>query len=84
MQPAIVLGATHATIKHKSFEGQRLVIVQPLAIDDSADGPPLITVDVLGSRRGDRVMISSDGSYAREATGHPNTPARWSVVGIVD
>ena len=84
MQPARVLGSTHATVKHESFEGQRLVVIQPLSADQSPDGPPLIAIDVLGSRRGDRVMVSSDGTYAREVTNNLNTPARWSVVGIVD
>jgi ethanolamine utilization protein EutN len=84
MQPAHVLGSTHATVKHESFEGQRLVVIQPLAMDDSADGPPLVAIDALGARRGDRVMVSSDGSYAREVTNNVKTPARWSVVGIVD
>jgi ethanolamine utilization protein EutN len=84
MQPAIVLGSTRATIKHESLAAQRLVIVQPLLVDDSADGPPLIAVDPCGSRSGDRVVITSDGSYARVVTGNQNTPARWSVMGIVD
>lgn len=84
MQPAMVLGSTRATIKHESFDGQRLVILQPLLGDESPDGPPLIAVDTCGSRRGDRVMITSDGSYARVITGNQNTPARWSVMGIED
>lgn len=84
MQSARVIGSTHATVKHESFVGQRLVVVQPLLISGSADGPPLITIDALGCRRGDEVMITSDGTYAREVTGHQNTPARWSVVGIID
>jgi ethanolamine utilization protein EutN len=84
MQPAIVLGSTRATVKHESFEGQRLVVVQPLGVGDAADGPPLIAVDALGSRAGDRVMVTSDGSYARVVTGSEATPARWSVMGIMD
>ena len=84
MQPAHVLGSTRATVKHESLEGQRLVIVQPLLVNDSPDGPPLIVVDACGCRRGDRVMITSDGSFARVVTGHDSTPARWSVMGIVD
>ena len=84
MQPALVLGSTHATVKHESFVGQRLVVIQPLGLDESADGPPLIAIDGLGSRKGDHVMITSDGSYAREACGHENTPARWTVIGIID
>ena len=84
MQPARVLGSTHATVKHESFDGQRLVVIQPLMMDESPDGPPLIAVDAFGSRCGDRVMITSDGTYAREVTSNEQTPARWSVVGIVD
>lgn len=84
MQPATVLGSTRATVKHPSFAGQRLVILQPLTHDGAADGPPLIALDSVGSRRGDRVMITSDGSFARQWTGDEATPARWSVIGIVD
>ena len=84
MQSATVLGSTHATVKHESFVGRRLIVIQPLTANDGPDGPPLIAIDRLGARRGDRVMISSDGSYAREATGHDRTPARWTVVGLID
>jgi len=84
MQPAIVLGSARATIKHQSLEGRRLVVLQPTGVDDAPDGPPLIAIDGVGCRKGDRVIATSDGSFARELTKHENTPARWSVVGIVD
>jgi ethanolamine utilization protein EutN len=84
MQPAQVIASTHATVRHESLQGQRLVVLQPLTAGDQADGPPLIALDACGCRRGDRVMITSDGSFARELTGDLRTPARWSVVGIVD
>ena len=29
-------------------------------------------------------MISSDGSEARKMVGDPLSPARWSVLGIID
>ena len=84
MQPALVLGSTHATAKHESLGGKRLVILQPLLANDSADGPPLIAIDSVGCRRGDRVMITSDGSLARDLCIGENSPARWTVMGIVD
>jgi ethanolamine utilization protein EutN len=84
MQTALVLGSTRATVKHESFHGQRLVVLQLLLKDDTADGPPLIAIDALGCRKGDKVMVTSDGSYAREVTKHKSTPARWSVAGILD
>ncbi len=84
MQSATIIGTTRATTKHSSLAGQRLVIIQPLLADDRPDGPPLIALDGFGARKGDRVMVTSDGSYARELTGSKATPARWSVAGIVD
>mgnify|MGYP000574732530 FL=1 len=84
MQTARILGSTRATIKHESLVGQRMAIVQPLMLDETPDGPPLIAIDAFGARRGDRVMLTSDGLHARDVTNHENTPVRWSVMGILD
>jgi ethanolamine utilization protein EutN len=84
MQIAIVLGSARATVKHVSFEGQKLAVLQPVTHAGKNDGAPIIAVDAMGCRKGDRVMITSDGTYAREITKHENTPARWSVMGILD
>ena len=84
MQTALIVGSTHATVKHESLVGQRMVIVQPLMLDETPDGPPLIAIDAFGARRGDRVMLTSDGLYARDITDNDNTPVRWSVMGILD
>ena len=84
MQTARILGTTRASTKHKSLEGRRLVIVQPVRVDGSADGSPLIALDTLGSKRGDLVMITSDALLVRELVGDKNTPARWSVLGNLD
>lgn len=62
-----------------------MVLLQPTTSDAaSTDGPPLLAIDSLGVRRGDRVVITSDGTQARALVGHPRTPARWSVLGVVD
>lgn len=84
MQPAKILGTTNATVQHESFAGMRLVVLQPLGVDGAHDGPPLIAFDQFGARRGDEVMICSDGSYARQACGDENTPGRWTVLGLLD
>ncbi|TWU47176.1 Ethanolamine utilization protein EutN [Rubripirellula tenax] len=84
MQTAIVLGSTRATVKDVSLKGRRLVIVQPLLLNEAADGSPLIALDNLGCRQGDRVLLTSDGTLAREFTNNENTPARWTVMGILD
>lgn len=84
MNTAKVLGHARATTKHESFVGQRFVIAQPLGVDESHDGPPLLILDTLGCRTGDRVVITSDGTSVRDITGVDNCPARWSVCGLID
>ncbi|MGV3484922.1 MAG: EutN/CcmL family microcompartment protein [Planctomycetaceae bacterium] len=84
MQTAKILGTTHATIKHKSLDGCRMVVLQPLLANGSPDGPPLIAIDPHGSRRGDLVMITSDSLLVRSLVNDDNTPARWSVLGLLD
>jgi len=84
MQTARVLGNARATVKHESLVGRRLVVAQPLALAGEPDGPPLLILDNLGCRRGDLVIITSDGSAVTELTGSDVCPARWSVCGLVD
>ena len=67
-------------MKHKSLEGWRLLI----AIPESPDLAPQIVLDALGAGIGQKVMISSDGSEARKMVGDPRSPARWTVMGIID
>ncbi|TWU10661.1 EutN/CcmL family microcompartment protein [Allorhodopirellula heiligendammensis] len=84
MQTAKVIGHARATVKDRSLVGRRLVIAQMLTLDDGPDGPPLLILDPLGCRVGDRVMITSDGTAVSDITGSEYCPARWSVCGIID
>lgn len=80
MRTAIIHGFVTSTVKHKSFAGQGLLI----AVPESPDVPPQIVVDSFGSGLGARVIISSDGSEARQIVHDPSSPARWAVCGIID
>lgn len=81
---ARVEGNVVATRKHPSFEGWRLVICQPISSAGESEGAPQIAIDAHGAGMHQRVVISSDGSAARNAVGDQKSPARWLVVGIVD
>ncbi len=76
-----VIGHATSTVKHRSLTGQRLVIVLP---HRAANNDPVLALDCLGSRVGDVVVLSSDGIFARELTHDMQSPARWSVIGLVD
>jgi ethanolamine utilization protein EutN len=80
MRLATIRGYATSTVKHKSFNGYRLLIAEP----ESGDVAPQIVVDNLGAAIGQRVMISSDGSEARKMLGDQLSPARWTVCGIID
>ncbi|MCE9590410.1 MAG: EutN/CcmL family microcompartment protein [Planctomycetes bacterium] len=84
MQLAIVKGRATSTVKHKSLAAVRLLICQPLGVDATAYGDPVLAVDKLGAGAGDKVVITSDGLGLRELLGDGNSPARWWTLGIVD
>jgi len=85
MLTARVVGTATSTIKHRSMDGCKLLIVQPTMADGkSPDGYPLVALDKIGAGTGERVVITSDGKATRELVNADATPVRWSVIGIED
>ena len=84
MRLAEIKGYVTSTVKHSSLGGWRLLIAQPVDDHGLADGAPQVVIDNLGAGLHQRVMITSDGSEARKMVGDERSPARWSVMGIVD
>jgi ethanolamine utilization protein EutN len=83
MQLGRVLGSATATVKHPTFQRERLIVVQLEGDHGLADGEPLLAFDRLGARRGDRVIVTNDGRVLQEMLGS-DTPGRWSVLGLPD
>ncbi len=83
MQLGRVLGTVTTTVKHPSFQGERLLVVQLEGADGRADGEPVLAFDRLGAGRGDSVLLTSDGQLLQEQVGR-KTPGRWSVMGLPD
>ena len=84
MQAARVLGNTHATVKHPSLDGWRLLALQPLDINNKSDGFPVLAIDKLGAGRGDRVFFTCDGKVVSELVGRNDSPIRFAIQGIID
>ena len=83
MQIGRVIGTATSTVKHPSFEGERMLVVQLETADGKADGEPVLVFDRLGAGRGARVLVTNDGLALQEALGR-TTPGRWSVMGLPD
>lgn len=81
MQLGRVEGTATATVKHSSFNGEKLLVVQLLTVDGRPDGEPVLSFDRLGARRGDIVMLTNDGAILQGMLGR-DTPGRWSVLGL--
>jgi microcompartment protein CcmK/EutM len=81
---ARVVGTVVATQKHRKFEGTKLLLVQPLTLEDTPRGPALLAVDSLGAGVHEKVLIVMEGRAAGESLGRKLAPVDAAVVGIVD
>ena len=84
MQLARVVGTVVATQKHPKFEGAKLLLVQPMNLDDTPRGTPLLAVDGVGAGVHERVLIVLEGRAAGEALGRKGAPVDAAIIGIVD
>jgi len=84
MQIGRVVGTVVATQKHRRFEGTKLLLVQPLNLDDTARGHALLAVDGVGAGVHEKVLIVLEGRAAGEAIGRKGTPVDAAIVGIID
>lgn len=76
-------GTLTASRKDHRLAGVRFLIAQRLERDGHATGEPIVLLDRMGAGRGSTVLVSSDGTIARDWLGK-GVPARLVVVGIVD
>lgn len=81
---ARVIGDLVATQKTPSHEGQKLLVVQPLNLDGSDRGAPVVAVDAAQAGVGDRVLLTNDGFSAMTAVGRPASPIDMAVIGVID
>ena len=84
MQLARVVGTVVATKKHSAFEGAKLLLVQPVGLDDTPRGATLLAVDSVGAGVTERVLIVLEGRAAGEALGKKRAPVDAAIIGIVD
>jgi ethanolamine utilization protein EutN len=84
MQIAKVIGTVVSTQKHRKFDGAKLMLVQPLNVDDTPRGHALLAVDGVGAGVNEKVLVVLEGRAAGEALGKKGAPVDAAIVGIVD
>lgn len=83
MQIGRVMGTVVATRKDERLIGTKLMITQPLDLDLSPKGEPLIAVDTVGAGIGE-LVIYAKGTASRIAANKHDAPIDAAVIGIID
>ena len=84
MQIARVIGTVVSTQKHRKFEGAKLLLVQPLNIDETPRGVALLAIDGVGAGVNEKVLVVLEGRAAGEALGKKAAPVDAAIIGIID
>ena len=84
MQIGRVIGTVVATQKQRKLVGAKLLLVQPLTLDEQPRGVPVLTIDSVGAGVGEKVLIVLEGRAAGEALGKKAAPVDAAIIGIVD
>jgi ethanolamine utilization protein EutN len=73
-----------STRKNRKFDGAKLMLVQPLNLDDSPRGHALLAIDGVGAGVDEKVLVVLEGRAAGEALGNRGAPVDAAIIGIVD
>ncbi|OQX29469.1 MAG: hypothetical protein B0D92_03555 [Spirochaeta sp. LUC14_002_19_P3] len=85
MTLAKVVGRAVCSVKHPQYEGEKLLLVQPVDPKGGFLGHPYLAVDSAQAGPGDMVLIIDEGGSARQILGKPSIGAiRTVIAGIVD
>ena len=84
MRFARVLGSVTQTIHHPSYDGEKLMVCQPLDEQQKAVGQSFLAVDRVQAGPGDTVLVLAEGNGIRQILGVKSAPLQCMIVGIVD
>ena len=81
---ARVIGNVIATQKQQSHEGKKILLIQPLDLEDQPAGDPFVAFDAVDAGIGDRVLAVQEGFSAMTSLGHVESPIDAAVIGVID
>ncbi len=83
MQIARVIGNVVSTVKNRSLDGRKILIVQTLDADLNPKGKPMVALDAVGAGVGELVFWCR-GKEAAFPFKRDETPTDCTIVGIID
>ena len=81
---ARVVGNIVATQKQQSHEGKKILLIQPLDLEDQPTGDLVAALDSVDAGIGDRVLAVQEGFSAMTSVGHTDSPIDAAVIGVID
>jgi microcompartment protein CcmK/EutM len=84
MQICRVIGTVVSTQKNRKLDAAKLLLVQPLTLDDKPRGTTMLAIDSVGAGVGEKVLVVFEGKAAGEALGRKAAPVDAAIIGIVD
>lgn len=79
-----VQGQVVATIKHETYTGHRILLLDRIDAAGKELGGYLVAFDTVGATVGQSVLVIDEGNSARQVVGDSSAPIRSVIVGIVD
>ena len=79
-----VVGTVVATQKNRKLEAAKLMLVQPLTLDDKPRGTAMLAIDSVGAGVGEKVLVVFEGKAAGDALGRKAAAVDAAIIGIVD
>ena len=84
MRMSRVIGTVVSTIKHETFRGHKLMLVQPVDASGRPFDPPFLAVDGAQAGIGDYVLVVQEGKSARMVMDSKDAPCEAVIVGVID
>ena len=79
-----VVGTIFAPVKNDRLEGEKLLLCQPVDLDDRPTGSSFLAIDRVQAGEGDLVLTNKEGGGARIVYADPKNPIQQMVVAVVD
>ena len=79
-----VVGTVVTTVSHAAFKNRRLLVVQPLSLEEEDNSGDFIALDNSQAGIGDTVLVIREGSGARQVMNNKDACVISVIVGIVD
>ena len=79
-----LVGNLVPTQKNRKLEAAKLMLVQPLDLDDNPVGATFLAIDSVSAGVGEKVLVVIEGKAAGQALGRKAAAVDAAIVGVID